>query len=123
MDEERRARNVQELDVKTTTASEEDDALVDERLLEEVTTSFETSDPPQLPLGVFVLSASQRTHFKRLHITGACPRAPGVHYKHVQVLGTEEPSARAFDARCLHCFPQSKGVVEIADAVDERLIL
>ena len=118
VEEERKACNFRELDAKTFTASEEDDAIVDERLLEETTTSLESSDPPQLPLGVFVLSVSQRTNFKKLHITGACPRAPGVRYKHFEVLGAEEPSARAFDARCLHCFPQSKGVVEVADAVE-----
>ena len=120
VDEERRVRNFQELDVKANAACEEDEALVDERLLEEVSSSLEANDPPLLPLGVFVLSISQRTNFKRLHITGACPRAPGVHYKHFQVLGTEEPSARAFDARCLHCFPLSKGVVESADAVEAQ---
>ena len=46
------------------------------------------------------------------------PRAPGVHYKHFEVVSAEEPPARAFDARCLHCFPQSKGVVEAADAAE-----
>ena len=91
-------------------AGEAEDAVVDEKLLEQATTSLETRDPPQLPLGTFVLSILLHTLFKRLHVTGACPRAPGLHYK--------EPPAKTFDARCLHCFPQSKGVVVAAEAAD-----
>ena len=37
-------------------ASEVEDTGVDEKMLEEATTSLETRDPPQLPLGTFVLS-------------------------------------------------------------------
>ena len=73
MEEERKASGFQELVVKAVSAGEADNAVVDERLLEEATTSLESRDPPQLPLGIFVLSVSLRTHFRRLHVTGACP--------------------------------------------------
>ena len=73
---------------------------------------LEPRELPKLPLGTFVVSISSRTEFRRLDVTETCPRVPGLHYANFEILGTDEPSVHSFHARCLDCFPESKGVQE-----------
>ena len=47
-------------------------------LLEGATTNMETSDPPQLPLGILLLFVSRHTKVGRLHVAGAGSHVPGV---------------------------------------------
>ena len=84
-----------------------------ESLAQQVSSKLESHESPELPLGTFVVSISARTDFRRLHVTGACPRVPGRHYSKFEFLSTGEPSVHSFHARCLHCFPESKGVQEV----------
>ena len=89
-------------EVSASTAEVLEDTVADESLVEQVTSRLESLEPPVLSLGTFVVSISMRIDFRRLHVTGACPRVPGVHYAKFEVLGTSEPSVHSFHARCLH---------------------
>ena len=63
-------------------------------------------DGSEVPLGFHVVSIQAKSRFRRLHCVGSCHRRPGKDYGNVEVLGPEEPSASAFDARCRDCFRQ-----------------
>ena len=103
------------LETSTPTAQVLEETVADESLVQQVASKLESREPPLPPLGTFVVSIPVHTDFRRLHVTRACPRVPGVHYGNFEVLGTSEPSVHSFHARCLHCFPESKGVQEVDD--------
>ena len=65
---------------------------------------WELEEVPQLPAGTFVASVQKRSNFRRLHVIGKCPLAPGVDYVHFEVHGLAEPPANRHIAKCKNCF-------------------
>ena len=100
------------VDISSGTEGLEEVVLEDE-VISQTPSKLESRDVPELPLNTFVVSISARTEFRRLHVTGGCPRVPGLHYANFEILGTVEPAVHSFHARCLHCCPESKGVREV----------
>ena len=98
-------------------ADPREEIVLDDVLVSQTSSKLETHESLDLPLGTYVVSVSSRSEFRRLHVTGGCPRVPGQHYANFEVLGTSEPSVHSFHARCLHCFPESKGVQEAVGEV------
>ena len=54
-----------------------EEIVLDDEPVSQTPSKLETHDPPDLPLGTYVVSVSSRTEFRRLHVTGGCPRVPG----------------------------------------------
>ena len=74
------------------------------------------NDP--IPSGFVV--ALTATKLRRLHFVGNCGRRPGEHYRSFEVYGDDAPKPLLYDKRCRQCFPEEKGLVEVAPgAMDE----
>ena len=67
------------------------------------------ADVPEMPLGIFIVPAQRRGRFKILHRFGDCSWHPGVDYRDFNALGSIEPPATAYSAKCKHCVKQAAG--------------
>ena len=75
-------------------------------------------DVPPLLAGTYVVSVLRNGRFKRLHRFGECSLVPGVDYRSFEVLGSEEPGATAYPARCRNCFRAQPICAQAAETTD-----
>ena len=67
-------------------------------------TAYVMPSDTAIAMGAFVISIQVKSGFKRLHRMGDCALRPGVDYACFENLGSEEPAARFYTAKCKHCF-------------------
>ena len=91
-------------------ASEESSAPSDEEI-EKAAEEIDLEDDP-IPSGFVV--AITVSKLRRLHYVGNCGRRPGVQYRSFEVFGDNPPDPIRYDKRCRQCFPEEKGLVEVA---------
>ena len=62
------------------------------------------SEPPCIPLGEYLISIQLKSKFRRLHRHGDCHLRAGVDFTRYELLGSDEPDASTYTAKCKHCF-------------------